>query len=136
MSAHPQGRLRERPSRRFAAEERRFNLEDVARKLKSEDSASTQGHRQIALYRHGPTTVALFLFERGRGLHEHRAEGFVTIHCVAGHLSVTTPAAAHDLPAGTLLTLAPNVPHDVNALEESRMLLTVALETRDDGADS
>lgn len=131
MSANSQGRTRERPAERFAADERRFDLEETAKRLRLEDSATTQGHRQIALYRHGPTTVALFLFDRGAGLDEHQAGGFVTIHCIEGRLSVKTPSAAHDLPAGTLLTLAPNVPHDVHAQEQSRMLLTVALATHD-----
>ena len=31
-----------------------------------------------------------------------------------------------DLPAGTLLTLDQNLPHDVEALEESAFLLTIA----------
>lgn len=134
MSASPPERLRKHPKQRFAADERQFNLEEVAAKLGAENSASFQGHRQMALHRHGPTTVALFLFKEGAGLHEHKTGGFVTIHCIVGRLSVRTPSAEHDLPAGNLLTLSPHVPHDVHAHEESRMLLTVALDSQESNA--
>jgi len=125
-------RLRVHPKQRFAAEERQFDLNAVAEQLRQEQGQSTHGHRQMTLYRHGPTTVALFLFDRDAGLREHRTDGFVTIHCVHGKLVVHTPSAEHELPAGSLLTLAPKVPHDVLAEEESRMLLTVALEHHED----
>lgn len=124
-------RLRIHPRERFAAEERRFDLNATADKLVQEQGAPGHGHRQMVLYRHGPTTVALFLFDRDAGLREHKADGFITIHCLQGRLVVHTPGAEYELPADTLLTLAPNVPHDVLAEEDSRMLLTVALEHHD-----
>jgi quercetin dioxygenase-like cupin family protein len=49
----------------------------------------------------------------------------VTILALAGQLEVSTPAQTHRLPEGSLLVLDPGVRHDVVALEQSQMLLTV-----------
>jgi quercetin dioxygenase-like cupin family protein len=79
------------------------------------------------LYRHGGTSVSLFLFEAGKGLREHRTSGTVLIQALAGHLTIHADGRAHDLPAGRLLVMSPRVPHDVTAVVSSQMLLTVSL---------
>jgi quercetin dioxygenase-like cupin family protein len=121
-------RLRQHPEPRFAAPQHAFNLEEVAARLKQELHAGEAGHRQETLYKHGPTSVSLFLFGHLTHLAPHRAKGVVTIHVIKGHLQVTAEGHAHDLHAGHLLVLAPGVEHDVVAPEESQMLLTVCLE--------
>jgi quercetin dioxygenase-like cupin family protein len=120
-------RLREHPEQRFGHAELPVNINEVAAKLLAEPLGERR-HRQETLYRHGPLTVALFLFEAGASMAPHRAEGVVTVHVLQGHLKMTAEARTHDLPAGSLLVLAPGVQHDVQAVEASRMLLTVCLD--------
>jgi quercetin dioxygenase-like cupin family protein len=89
------------------------------------------------LYRHGRTSVALFLFGRLTRLPPHRAGGVVTIHVLKGHLQVKAEGQVHDLLAHTVLALAPGVEHDVVAQQESEMLLTVQLdEPSESGRDA
>jgi quercetin dioxygenase-like cupin family protein len=57
---------------------------------------------------------------------EHQTEGRISIHTVAGHLKVRAEGRTFDLPAGTLLALDQRLPHDVEALEDSAFLLTIA----------
>ena len=121
-------RLRQHPTPRFAAPQHQYDLRDVTAKLGMEFEAGQAGHRQETLYKHGSTTVALFLFGHLTRLPPHRTNGVVTIHLLEGHLQVTAEGQAHDLHAGHLLVLAPGVEHDVVAREESRMLLTVHLD--------
>lgn len=128
MEDQKRGRLRPHPEPRFAAPQHSFNLDEVTAKLKQEIRAGEAGHRQETLYKHGPTTVALFLFGHLTRLPPHRTKGVVTIHLLEGHLQVTAEAQVHDLHAGHLVVLAPGVEHGVVALEESRMLLTVHLD--------
>lgn len=120
-------RLRQHPEPRFAAPQHAFNLDEVAAELERELHAGEAGHRQQTLYKHGPTSVSLFLFGHLTRLAPHRAKGVVTIHVLSGHLQVTAEGQANDLRAGRLLVLAPGVEHDVVARQESRMLLTVHL---------
>jgi quercetin dioxygenase-like cupin family protein len=121
-------RLREHPERRFAELQHPFDLDAEMERLKQESPAGEEGHRQRTLYKHGSTTVAIFAFDRLTRLPPHRTNGVVIIQVLKGHLQVTSAAEAHDLHAGQLLTLAPQVEHQVVAYEESEMLLTVNLE--------
>jgi quercetin dioxygenase-like cupin family protein len=121
-------RLRQHPESRFAATQHQFDLDAVASTLQQESKAGQAGHRQETLYKRGPTSVSLFVFGHLTRLAPHRANGLVTIHVLKGRLQVTAEGQSHDLHDGSLLVLAPEVQHDVVALEESRMLLTVILE--------
>lgn len=127
MAEQSHERLREHPSARFAAPQHRFDLETVAGVLAHEAQAGQLGHRQETLYKHGGTTVALFLFGHLSHLRPHRANGTLVIHVLKGHLRVTAEGQAHDLRAGHLLVLASGVEHGIVAPEESTMLLTVHL---------
>lgn len=123
-------RLRRHPEQRFALPQHQFDLNAVATKLREEVQAGVAGHRQQTLYKHATTTVALFLFGHLTRLKPHHTKGIVTIHVLKGHLQVTAEGQVHDLLASHLLTLAPGVEHDVVALQESEMLLTVHLVDR------
>jgi quercetin dioxygenase-like cupin family protein len=69
----------------------------------------------------------LFTFEPGGHLPEHRAPGQVVIHCLRGELAVEAGAAQHRLSGGDALVLEPDVPHSLEAVVESDMLLTVCI---------
>jgi quercetin dioxygenase-like cupin family protein len=125
--SHDAGRLRRPPAERFAGSEHVFNLSAVAGTLQREDHLATDGHKQVTLFHEGELGLVLFDFEAGGVLADHEADGYVTIHTLAGDLEVATPEAIHQLPAGSLLVLAPGVRHDVTARVESQMLLTVHL---------
>ena len=123
----PGERIRERPEERFASPAQKFDLDEVARKLAAEPTTTAQGHRQRMLFRRGDTTLSLFLFEAGAALREHRTNGTVLIQVLQGRMTVTAGGERHDLPGGSVLTMAAGVPHDVHADVASRMLLTVCL---------
>jgi len=121
-------RLREHPEQRFQPPQLQFDLETASATLLAEPLEVNRRHRQETLYRHGPLTVALFLFEQGASLPQHVAEGVVTVQVLQGRLKMEAEGILHDLRAGSLLVLAPGVRHDVRATEPSRMLLTVCLD--------
>lgn len=121
-------RLRQHARDRFAASQHPYNLDVVTAKLRQELEAGQAGHRQETLYKHGATTVALFLFGHLTGLSAHRTKGVVMIHVLEGHIQITAEGHVHDLHAGHLLMLTPGVEHNVSARTVSRMLLTVHLD--------
>ena len=127
MSEQPD-RLRQHPTERFQPTQHLLDLDAVAARLLSEPLPGKPNHRQETLYRHGPVTVALFVFERGAHMPQHVAEGVVTVHVLQGRLTMTAEGQVHQLSSGQLLVLAPGVEHDVQADEPTRMLLTVCLE--------
>lgn len=121
-------RLRPAPAERFEGTTHAFDLDEVARRLRSEDHPVRKGHRQMTLFQRDHITHVVFAFDAGGHLAEHKAPGLVTIHTHSGHVRVSAKGESHDLAAGNLLVLAPNVPHAVEAAEESVMLLTVHVE--------
>jgi quercetin dioxygenase-like cupin family protein len=121
-------RLRTPPTERFAGSKHLFSLSDALAELRAEDHPARGGHHQVTLLQRGPVTQVLFSFEPGGHLQEHSASGLVTIHALEGRVRVEAEGVDHELPAGSVLILDPDVPHDVRASERSAMLLTVHLE--------
>ncbi|MFA9477356.1 AraC family ligand binding domain-containing protein [Phycisphaerales bacterium AB-hyl4] len=129
MSDGAEGRVRTPPRERFAPAEEMFDLAAVAEKLLAEPGSGRHGHRQMTLFRHGPATLALFCFEEADArFPDHVVDGVVIIQVLKGRLTVHTEQSAHEMQAGQVLRLGPNVRHDVVAAEPSQMLLTVCVE--------
>jgi quercetin dioxygenase-like cupin family protein len=59
-------------------------------------------------------------------IEEHSAAGRIAIQTVRGHLKMRTAGKEFDLPLGHMLVLDRGMPHDVEALEDSAFLLTIA----------
>ncbi|HEY6088439.1 MAG TPA: cupin domain-containing protein [Gemmatimonadaceae bacterium] len=123
----PKHRLRPSPSERFAGPEHRIELASALDALRKEPHEGKDGHRQITVFRKGPLRLVLFAFEAGGTLPAHRAPGLVVIHVLRGTVSVRTPSETHDLTAGRILVLDPEVGHDVKAHEQADMLLTISV---------
>jgi quercetin dioxygenase-like cupin family protein len=122
-------RRRPHPIDRFAGAEHALDLTTALRALRAEGPFDAHGHRQIALLHHGPLRLVLYAFAPAGRIPEHRAPGWVTIHVLRGALTVRTPDARHMLHEGQILSLAPNVAHDVEAGGEADMLLGVYPES-------
>jgi quercetin dioxygenase-like cupin family protein len=121
-------RLRPPPATRSRGPELLIDLAATARALREEPHPAKDGHRQIGLLHREHLRIVLFAFDRGGRLPQHQAPGLVTIHALTGRVRVTTPSTTHELGAGQMLVLERDVPHDLEAPEESEMLLMVHLD--------
>jgi quercetin dioxygenase-like cupin family protein len=110
---------------RFRDPAQQFDLKQAAAKLRAEPHPSVEGHRQIALFRYGPVTSVLYLFEPDGHINQHPTEGVVTIQALVGQLLVTAAGTTHNIAAGQMVALAPGVPLTVRAVTASEMLFTV-----------
>jgi quercetin dioxygenase-like cupin family protein len=120
-------RLRPSPQQRFAPPVQLFDLSAAASQLRAEPMGPRNGHRQVALDRHGPMTLVLFTFEQGGRFKDHQVPGMATLMLTRGHLRITTADGDHELRPGQVLTIGPGVVHSVQAPEASEMLMTVCL---------
>lgn len=89
------------------------------------------GQNARTLVKYDDFRVVLTALKTGARLPEHHTEGRISIHVVAGRIQVRAQERTFNLPTGTLLTLDQGLPHDVEALEESAFLLTIAWPGRD-----
>jgi quercetin dioxygenase-like cupin family protein len=130
-SAHPHGETTgtdERPPQRLAAPVLTFELgRELA--LLHEETAWQRGDRNAkTLVKGADFRIVLIALRSGARLERHQAAGRISIQTLAGHVRLRTPGANVDLPTGRLVSLERAVPHDVEAVEESALLLTIAWE--------
>lgn len=131
MSDDNNERRREHPGKRFSQSIIHQNLDELTDQLDTEDPGSGHGthdHNQIELYRHGGTTVSLFVFEQGGYIDDHSVEdGAVMIQVLEGKLCFQTrDAETHLHPEeNEMISLEPGIEHSVQAEKPTRMLLTI-----------
>ncbi len=103
-----------------------FDLASEAERLRAESPWSQHGRNAVTLVKHSDLRVVLIVMRAGARLQEHHAEARISVHTLSGHTRLHLPHAPVDLPAGHLLALEKGIPHDLEAVEESTVLLTIA----------
>jgi quercetin dioxygenase-like cupin family protein len=68
----------------------------------------------------------LIALQKGGHLDEKSADARISIYTLAGHVKLQVPGQAVDLPEGHLLVLDRTLEHDLEALEDSAILLTIS----------
>lgn len=71
-------------------------------------------------------SVMLVQIAPGAHLHEHRADGPISVQPLSGRLQFVAAGVTHDIGAGQLISLASGVPHWVGSTDGASFLLTVA----------
>jgi len=116
----------ERPAETMATSEMAFDLGSEVEQLHRERSWTTSERNGKTLVREPDFRVVLTAMRAGTHLAEHEANARVSIQTVEGHLRVRLADRVVDLPANHLLVLDRGVPHEVEAIEDSALLLTIA----------
>lgn len=102
-----------------------FDLKAEIEGLRGENGWQA-GRDSKTLVKHPDFRVVLTVLKSGARLHEHKAASRISVQAVAGHIRMHVQDKIFDLPAGHLLALERALPHDVEALEDSAFLLTIA----------
>lgn len=102
-----------------------FDLYAEIEQLRRED-AWQGGRNSKTLVKHPDFRVVLTVLHANARLHEHKAAGAISVQSVAGHIRMHAGSKVFDLPTGHLLALERGIEHDVEALEDSAFLLTIA----------
>lgn len=108
-------------------------LKDVAQLDLSQEMADSEwkkpwqaGHYAKTLFKKSDFRVVLISMETGARLKEHHADGTISVQVLKGSIRFTTQGESHDLGTGNVLMLGASIKHEVEALEESAFLLTIA----------
>ncbi|XXF78144.1 hypothetical protein P2318_34640 [Myxococcaceae bacterium GXIMD 01537] len=116
-------------SRHLDAPLLRLDLAREAAELRAAEPFRSSGHNAKTLVKYRDLRVVLITLNQGVSLGEHRAHGRVSIQTLEGHARLTLTERAVDLPEGSLLALERDIPHDVEALQPTTLLLTFVLPT-------
>ena len=101
---------------------------DITRELEQlhREAAWQSGQNAKTLVKFDNLRIVLMALQARSRIPAHQTEGRISIHVVAGHIQVRAQGRTFDLLSGRLLALDQGLPHDVEALEDSVLLLTIA----------
>lgn len=130
MSETPDRNQHRRPhTQTMAAAYLEFDLPREIEQLHHEPEWST-GQNARTLVKYDDFRIVLTALRAHARMPGHQTEGRISIQTVHGHIQVRAEGRTFDLPAGRLLTLDRGLPHDVEAVEDSALLLTIAWPER------
>lgn len=84
------------------------------------------GHFAKTLFKKADFRMVLISMEKGSILKEHHADGTISVQVLKGSIRFSAQDDAHTLEANSIVTLGASIKHQVEALEESAFLLTIA----------
>lgn len=105
-----------------------FDLASIEAELRQQDAYHRSGHTARTLIRVPDLRVVLIAIQGGQEIAEHTSEATTSIHTLSGYLRLHLPDAGRhfELPDGELLVIERGLPHRVEALVDSVLLLTLA----------
>jgi quercetin dioxygenase-like cupin family protein len=103
-----------------------FDLTSELKRLRTEDHPWQSGRNARTLVKYPNLRIVLIGLRPGANIAEHHAAGPVSIHVISGHVLVRAAGQVFDLQKEQLLSIEAQLPHDVEALAESAVLVTIA----------
>jgi quercetin dioxygenase-like cupin family protein len=105
-----------------------FDLDREIEQLHHEREWTT-GQNAKTLVKYDDLRVVLTALRAHARMPSHQTQGRISIQTIRGHIEIRAAGRTFDLPVGSLLALDRGLPHDVEALEDSVLLLTIAWPT-------
>lgn len=84
------------------------------------------GHNAKTLFKRHDFRIVLITMDAAAQIKEHHADGTTSIQVLKGTVRFNVAGKEHVLGAGSLLTLAASIRHDVEAVEDAAFLLTIS----------
>jgi quercetin dioxygenase-like cupin family protein len=113
-----------------------FDLAPRLRELRADDSYVRSGRLGRTLAKSGRLRLVLVALNAGVEIGVHHADSPMTIQLLEGSLSFRLGGEDHELRAGQVLFFGPGEAHDIRAVDESALLLTLsAIGEMDGGGD-
>lgn len=126
MSDTPQNEAHHRPHTPPGADPfMEFDLPAEIDRLRAEAAWST-GQNARTLVKYEDLRVVLMAFQAKAHMPEHKSKGRLSVHVLSGHIRLRAMGRTFSLRPGGLLAIDQGVPHEVDALEDSALLLTIA----------
>jgi quercetin dioxygenase-like cupin family protein len=94
--------------------------------LRQDESYTRSGRLGRTLARSGRLRVTLVALNAGIEVGTHHADSPMTIQLLEGRIGFRVNGTDHEMRAGEVLFFGPGDAHDIRALEESALLLTIS----------
>ncbi len=114
------------PGPRLAAPISELDLSHEIQQLRSEPAWQEFDRNAKTLVKNPELRIVLMALKPGARLTEHQAVGAISIQVLSGRVRLHLPSERVELTAGELVAVSPAIRHDLEALESSAVLLTIA----------
>ena len=104
----------------------RYDLGGQFAKLRADAPIRTHGRDSFTLVRDPGMSVVLTVLNAGTLMSKHTAPGPISVLVLEGRIAFSAHGQRLELGPHCLVTLPIHVPHEVEALEESAILITIA----------
>jgi quercetin dioxygenase-like cupin family protein len=104
----------------------RYDLGGQFAKLRADAPVRTHGRDSFTLVKDPGMDVVLTVLNTGTHLSKHTSPGPISVLVLEGRIAFTAHGQRLELGPHCLVTLPTHVPHEVEALEESAILITIA----------
>jgi quercetin dioxygenase-like cupin family protein len=103
-----------------------FDLEQQLRELRDDESYRRSGRLGRTLARSGRLRLVLVALNAGVEVGTHQADSPMSIQLLQGRIGFRIEGESYELRAGQVLFFEPGEAHDIRALDESALLLTIS----------
>lgn len=107
-----------------------MNLNNFIDQLKSETTWIESDRNSITVFKSEMMTIVLMGFHENAELKSHKANGVISVQVIEGKINFITEQQSALLEKGQMIALQENIIHNVTALKESFILLTIALNIK------
>ncbi len=104
-----------------------FNLMKEAAQLTAKPEWAMRDRLAVSLVKDGALNLLLMALKTGARLEEHHAKGPISVQLLSGRVRFGTAGLDVELSPGDVVALDRKIPHEVDALEESVILLTTSI---------
>ncbi|CAN5896140.1 hypothetical protein BH23GEM9_BH23GEM9_31170 [soil metagenome] len=112
-----------------------FELQPLLQELRHDESYQRSGRLGRTLARSGRLRLVLVALNAGIEVGTHQADSPMTIQLLQGRIGFRVHGEDFELKAGQVLFFEPGEAHDIRALDESALLLTLSAIGDDDGGN-
>jgi quercetin dioxygenase-like cupin family protein len=102
-----------------------FDLTAEVKRLHDETTWNT-GRNSRTIVKYDDFRVVLMALQANMRVSEHKTDGRISIHMLSGHIRLNAFGRTFDLRPNSLVALDQGSAHDLEAMEESAFLLTIA----------
>lgn len=97
-------------------------------RLKTSAEWKSGDRHAVSLVKNDALNVLLMVLKKGAHLHEHHTKGPITVQVISGSIRFIGGPDQRIISAGEMLGLDRAIPHSLEALEESALILVTAIE--------
>jgi quercetin dioxygenase-like cupin family protein len=104
-----------------------IRIADEIARLKDATEWTSGDRHAVSLVKDDALNVLLMMLKKGSHLHEHRTKGPITVQVVSGSVRFSGGSEQRIIAAGEIVALDRGIPHSLEALDESALILTTVI---------